>query len=228
VAEHSVKVIEVVRRRPGMSVEDFQDYWLNTHGPIVSRLPGMQRYVQSHARLGGYRKGDLPFDGIAEVSFASKQELAAIASTPEFAAAKADEPNFIDTDALVEIVVDDVVIKDGPIPADAIKNVEFVHLSTAMTPEDAHAYWSGTHGPIAASIPTMSRYVQSHIRMGAYRGAARPRFDGVALTWWDGIDAMRASGESVEYATTRADEANFLGDPPEAILTTEHVILDRT
>jgi len=223
-----IKVIEVVRRRPGMSVEEFQDYWLTTHGPIVAKLPGLQRYVQSHARLGGYRNGDLPFDGIAEVSFASKDDLAAISSMPEFAAAKADEPNFIDTDSLVEIVVDDVVIKDGPIPEGAIKNVEFVHLSEDLSPEDAHAYWRDTHGPIAAAIPTMSRYVQSHIRMGAYRGAGRPRVDGVALTWWDGIEAMRASAQSPEYAATRADEANFLGGPPEAILTTEHVILDQT
>ena len=106
-----IKVMEIVRRRAGMDVEAFQAYWLDVHGPIVSRLPGLRRYVQSHPRLGGYRRGDMPFDGIAELWFDDKAALAAIASTVEFAAAKADEPNFIDTESLIELVVDDHLIK---------------------------------------------------------------------------------------------------------------------
>ena len=46
-----IKVVSVLQRKPGMSVEDFQAYWLNKHAPIVSRLPGLRRYVQSHTLL---------------------------------------------------------------------------------------------------------------------------------------------------------------------------------
>ena len=221
-----IKVVEVVNRRAGMEVEAFQEYWRTTHGPIVAELPGLRRYVQSHTRLGGYRRGDVPFDGIAELWFDDKAALAAIAATPEFAAAKRDESNFIDTDTLVELVVDDTVIKDGPVPDGGLKNVEFLHLSTDRSPEDAHRYWREVHGPIAASIPTMSRYVQSHVRMGAYARPEPPPFDGVAITWWADLDALRASAESDEYAATRADEPNFIAGVPPVILTTEHVIVD--
>ncbi|MGB5759193.1 MAG: EthD domain-containing protein [Acidimicrobiales bacterium] len=221
-----IKVVEIIKRRPDLDVEAFQRYWLDTHGPIVARLPGLRRYVQSHTRLGGYRRGDVAYDGIAEVWFDDKAALAAIASTPEFASAKRDEPNFIDVDQLVELVVDEHVIKDGPVPDGGIKNVEFVHLSPALDPLAAHHYWREVHGPIAARIPTMSRYVQSHTRMGAYNRQDRPPFDGVAITWWQDLDAMRASASSLEYEATRADEANFLGHGPEVILTTEHVIVE--
>ncbi len=221
-----IKVVEIIKRRPDLDVEEFQRHWLDVHGPIVARIPGLRRYVQSHTRLGGYRRGEVASDGIAEVWFDDKQALAAMAATPEFAAAKADEPNFIDPGRLVELVVDEHVVKDGPIPDKAIKNVEFVHLSPDLDPHEAHRYWRDVHGPIAARIPTMSRYVQSHTRMGAYDRPDRPPFDGVAVTWWEDLAAMRASAASPEYATTRADEPNFLGAAPEAILTTEHIIVE--
>lgn len=221
-----IKVMEIVRRRAGMDVEAFQAYWLDVHGPIVSRLQGLRRYVQSHPRLGGYRRGDMPFDGIAELWFDDKAALAAIASTVEFAAAKADEPNFIDTESLIELVVDDHLIKDGPVTPGALKNVEFLHLSTDLGPEEGHRYWLEHHGPLAARIPTLSRYVQSHVRPGAYGRATAPPFDGVALTWWADLDAMRASAESPEYAATRADEPNFIAGTPPVILTNEHVLVD--
>ncbi len=220
-----IKVVEIVKRKPGMEVAEFQEYWRHTHGPIVARVPGLRRYVQSHVRPGGYRRGEVPYDGIAEVWFDDKAALAAMGSSDELAAAKADEPNFIDTDSLIELVVDEHVVKDGPVPSGGIKNVEFVRLTSAKTPEEGHRYWREVHGPIAAAIPTMSRYVQSHVRPGAYGRAEPPPFDGVAVTWWADIDAMRASAESAEYAATRADEPNFLGSVPPVILTTEHVIL---
>lgn len=221
-----IKVIEIINRKPGMDVETFQDHWLNRHGPIVARIGGLRRYVQSHTKLGGYERGDIPFDGIAELWFDDKAALGSIASTEEFAVAKADEPNFIDTARLIELVVDEHVVKDGPAPAEGIKSIEFVHLASELSPEEAHRYWREVHGPIAAAIPTMSRYVQSHTRMGAYGRPTPPPFDGVAITWWNDLAAMRASGETDEYAATRADEANFLGEVPEVILTTEHVIVD--
>jgi uncharacterized protein (TIGR02118 family) len=220
-----IKVIEIVNRRPGMTVEEFQQYWLTVHGPIVARVPGLRRYVQSPSRTGGYRRGDVPFDGIAELWFDDKQAMASMMDSPELAAAKADEPNFIDPDRLVELVVDDVVIKDGPVGDDAVKSIEFVHLARDRTPEEAHRYWREVHGPIAARIPTMRRYVQSHVRMGAYARSQRPPFDGAAITWWDDLDGLRASLGSDAYAETRADEANFLGATPPVILTSEHVIV---
>jgi uncharacterized protein (TIGR02118 family) len=224
-SQPGIKVVEIINRRPGIDVESFQRYWLDTHGPIVARIPGLRRYVQSHTRLGGYRRGDVACDGIAELWFDDKAALAAIGSTPEFAAAKEDEPNFIDTARLVELVVDEHVIKDGAVPAGGIKNVEFVNLATTLGPEEAHRYWREVHGPIAASIPTMSRYVQSHTRMGAYAKPEPPPFDGLAITWWADLDAMRASAVSPEYDATRSDEPNFLDGEPDVILTTEHVIV---
>ncbi len=48
------------------------------------------------------------------------------------------------------------------------------------------------------------------MRLSAYGAGRAPRYDGVAETWFDNLDAMRASGETPEYRAVRADEPNFL------------------
>lgn len=219
-----IKVTEIVKRAKGLTVEEFQDHWLHSHGPIVAEMPGLLRYAQSHTRPGGYRRGEPAYDGIAELWFQDKEALRSIATTDEFAAAKADEPKFIDPDSLIELVVDEHVIKDGPAPAGGIKSIEFVNLRPDLTVTEAQRYWREVHGPIAARIPTMSRYVQSHVRVRAFDRPTPPAFAGTAVTWWADIDAMRASAVSEEYRLTREDEPNFIGDELQVILTEEHIV----
>jgi uncharacterized protein (TIGR02118 family) len=223
-----IKVCELVWRRPDLELDEFRRHWRDVHGPIVSAIPGIRRYVQSHPQLGGYRKGPLAIDGLAEIWVDDKDALRAMAATPQFAAAKADEPNFIDTSRLVEVVVDEVEIKPAPAgtPAEqAVKSVVLVRFNDRMAPADAHRYWEEVHGPLAASIPQVRRYVQSHLRPGAYR-AGRPFVDGLATTWFDSVDDLRAAATTDELARVRADEPTFIdvaGSP--TVLAEEHVLV---
>ena len=222
-----IKVTEIVNRRPGMSVEDFQDHWLNKHGPIVAKLPGLRRYVQSHTLLGGYRRGDVPFDGIAELWFDDKQAMRDMATTPEFDASKADEPNFIDASTLIELVADEHVIKDGVVPPDAIKSIVALRFKDGMDPAEAQNYWKDVHGPLGAAIPTVKRYVQTHARLGAYKLPTPPPYDGLAITWAESVDEFRAGAETEAYRLTIADEPNFIGRGMKVILAKEHVFIDK-
>ena len=67
-----VKMVVFFKRKPGMSVEAFQNYWRATHAGIVVKMPGIRKYVQSHTLLSGYRKGEPAYDGIAEVWLSAK------------------------------------------------------------------------------------------------------------------------------------------------------------
>ncbi len=221
-----VKAVSFFRRRPGMAVEDFQAYWRAKHPAVVTRLPGLKRYVQSHTLPGGYRSGEPIYDGIAEVWFEDTRAMHVLRGTPEMAAVEADEAAFIDRATMRMIVTEEHVIKDGPAAPGARKNVEFVTRKPGLELEKFQRYWREVHGPIAARIPTIRRYVQSHTRPSAYERGRIPAYDGVAITWFDDTQAMRASAATAEYARTRADEPNFLapGDPA-FIITTEHVIV---
>ncbi len=97
-------------RRPDISREQFQDYWLNKHGPFFvenAAVMGAKKYVQSHTidtpLNDGMRtsRGMMPeYDGVAEVWFESEADLMAAMSSPEMqnlsAALLEDEGNFID------------------------------------------------------------------------------------------------------------------------------------
>ena len=221
-----VKAVSFFKRKPGMSVEDFQSYWRTRHPEVVTRLPGLMRYVQSHTLLSGYRKGEPVSDGIAEVWFPDTAAMRALAGSPAYAAVRADEAQFIDHDTMKLVITEEHVIRDGPVPADGVKNVEFVHKKPGMDVDAFQTYWRQTHGPIAARIATIRRYVQSHARRSAYEGGRAPACDGFAITWWDDVDGMRASAASPEYARTRADEPNFLDVARLSfIITREHVIV---
>ena len=222
-----IKIVACINRRPGMSVEDFQDYWLHKHPAVVTKLPGLRRYVQSHVRPSGYRGGrSLVHDGIAELWFDDLDTVKAANGTPVVDAILADEATFIDPGPRVTLVCDEHVVVDGAPPPGAIKNVEFVSRRPGMSVEDFQRYWRDTHGPLAAGIPSIRRYVQSPCRLGGYRGGQQPAYDGIAVTWFESTDAMRQGAETAAYAATRADEPNFIDtDNLPIILTTEHVIM---
>jgi EthD domain len=81
-----VKIVFCLRRKAGLSLEEFQTYWFAQHAPKVverARKLGIRRYVQSHSiadpRLTGMadQRNTVaePFDGIAELWFDSAEVL---------------------------------------------------------------------------------------------------------------------------------------------------------
>lgn len=221
-----IKVVAVLKRRPGLAVADFRAHWLNEHTALVRRLPGLRRYVQSHTLDGGYRRGEPAADGVAEAWFDDTDALRRLKGTPELAAVREDLGVFIAPGECVEVVTDEHVVKDGAVPAAGVKNIEFVKRRPGMPVDAFQRYWTDVHGPLGSSIRTIVRYVQSHTRRAAYRDGRSPPLDGFALTWFESTDAMRASAESAEYAATRADERNFIAGELDFIITREHVLFD--
>ena len=76
------KIVFCLKRLPGMSRAQCQDYWKNTHAPLVQErasLLGIERYVQSHtlddasfAKVAESRGGPAAFDGVAEIWFSDQ------------------------------------------------------------------------------------------------------------------------------------------------------------
>jgi uncharacterized protein (TIGR02118 family) len=108
-----VKLIYCINRKPGMSVEEFQRYWRETHGPIAARIPGLRRYVQCHTAPAAYAGGaQPPFDGAAELWFDDMEALAAAMRSPEVQAAREDEKNFIDHSRVAAFVTEEKPVVD--------------------------------------------------------------------------------------------------------------------
>lgn len=106
-----LKCIYCVRKLPSLSSEEFNDYWLNKHGPLVrshAKTLGMKRYVQSHtlnepmlnAAAQQPRGITDMYDGVTEVWWDSVEALAAPLQTAEGQEANRilseDEARFVD------------------------------------------------------------------------------------------------------------------------------------
>ena len=105
-----VKLTYCLRRKSGMSLEEFQSYWRGTHASLVAEraeILGIRRYVQVHTSdlpevhvlLQGRNGGSPePFDGVAELWFDSLDTMGS--DDPAVVRANADlfedEGNFID------------------------------------------------------------------------------------------------------------------------------------
>jgi uncharacterized protein (TIGR02118 family) len=221
-----VKVITFLKRKAGMPVEEFQDYWLTRHPGVVTRLPGVRRYVQSHALLSLYEKSEPVYDGIAEVWADDTGALRAMTQSPAHADVQADEARFIDRATMGVIITEDHVTKDGVPPPDAVKSVAFIARKLGLSVEDFQRHWLEVHGPIAAALPGLRRHVQSHTRRSAYEAGRVPAYDGAVLTWFDSTEVMQATEATQEYARVLADAKTFIAfDKVSSILTREHVIV---
>ena len=92
-----VKNIELVKRRPDLPIEAFQHHWREVHGPLGASIGPIRRYIQNHARLTSYQDGRAPaLDGLALTWFDDTAAMRTSATTPEYAATRADEDNFVE------------------------------------------------------------------------------------------------------------------------------------
>ena len=105
-----LKLTFCLRRLSTLGLAEFQDYWLNKHGPLVKNLQpalGMVRYVQLHRLPGDLAEGmrrvrgaPEPYDGVAELWWESEETYRAARRNPEAREAGRllleDEARFID------------------------------------------------------------------------------------------------------------------------------------
>ncbi|MEM9652194.1 MAG: EthD family reductase [Actinomycetota bacterium] len=221
-----IKALTWFSRKPGMSIEDFRGYWREEHPKAVLARPGLVAYTQNPVNDIGASRGRRFCDGVAETWWESIDAVRAHRDTDELAALMADEDQFINPEGRHTLLMDEVVIIDGsPGPA-AIKQFSWLKRRPDLSVDEAQAYWRDTHGPLAATVPGMVRYVQNHVIADHYRKDREPIFDGVPVAHLADLDAARDAGRSDELAATRADEANFLnGDPLPWAMATEIKIL---
>ena len=85
-----VNAIFMVSRLPGLDHRDFFQHWLDVHGPIATRLPGLRRYVQCHGALEAFQMGNMTHDGWSEFWFDDYEAFRKAVASPEWQAMEED------------------------------------------------------------------------------------------------------------------------------------------
>ena len=109
-----IKVIVLVKRKEGISREEFYKYWKEVHGPFVAKhIPYLKKYVQNHfVDIPG---NDYEGDGIIETWYddiESFQKSMAFNSAPEAKKLGEDWAKIADMSPPRMWVVEEHVIKE--------------------------------------------------------------------------------------------------------------------
>ncbi len=182
-----IRLVFLLRRKPAMSLVEFQRYWREEHGPLVASFQqkiGALRYVQVHtlddpmnAGMAKARGGmEPPYDGVAELWWDSEEALGAALATEAGrnagAALLEDEKRFIDLPnsplwlaheyPQVNPSPENLIAREG----NGIVKLYFpLRHKPELTLDAAQRYWRTSHGPLIrrqAHASGILRYQQVH------------------------------------------------------------------
>lgn len=223
--KRGVKVFALQKRKAGLTKQRFQDYWRHPHATLASAIGTKEHFVQSHQvdtqHLGPKQT---QCDGVAELSFATLGDAAALGSNAVYKARVApDEPNFLDMKSLRFMVVDEEILMAAPTAENGAKPIDIG--------------WNALQRPVSIKLiqffdPTVKGWDRNEdLELGRSLGALRhvrsrpnpiahanpsfkPFASGVRELWWPTLSAFEDGVEASPAAWTalrdRAPSLSFL------------------
>jgi len=106
-----IKGVFPFRRKPQMSVQDFQHYWWHQHAPIAALTEQALYYLQCHPLPQTYATGKPPYDGITELHWptvtAARESMASRQMRVDQGE---DAANFVDRDSVVLFLAEEEAV----------------------------------------------------------------------------------------------------------------------
>ena len=101
------KIIFVVHRREGVSLDEFLREWSSDrHVSLVQALPGLTRFLQNHV-VPDPEQGEPFCDGVGELWFEGADAVPQALQSQEFAAVVEQAQSFVDFDRTGMVVVNE-------------------------------------------------------------------------------------------------------------------------
>jgi uncharacterized protein (TIGR02118 family) len=90
-----VKLIALLKAKPGLSRDEFVRRWVEEHAPLTLRFENQKGY-RINVRIEEYQEleGELPYDGTAELWWDSLEEMQEDFASEDAATAVADADTF--------------------------------------------------------------------------------------------------------------------------------------
>ena len=232
-----IRLTFLLRRLPDQSLEKFQRYWREEHGPLVASVAqrlNILRYVQVHRieapineQLTSARGGmETPYDGVAELWWENEEKFAEVADLDQAATLLEDERRFIDlaqsplwfAHEYPQInPVERIVARER---SGIVKLHYPLRPPPGITEEAAQHYWRTQHGPLIRSLVAggpLLRYQQVHRFQSPHeaalrraRGTQTEPYLGHAESWLDNLHREAGPNAAEVNRLTIEDEAKFI------------------
>jgi len=101
-----VKQIFAIKRKPGMTFEEFKRYYLAVHAPLVRKsFPEIRKYV---VNLALQRGKETPYDAVTEIYWDNVETIIRIAKSDTYKnVIMPDEDNFADRQSGVVVLTEE-------------------------------------------------------------------------------------------------------------------------
>ncbi|MGB5687361.1 MAG: EthD family reductase [Candidatus Electrothrix sp.] len=202
--------------KPGMTAEEFQDYWVNVHAvKYASKIAQIKRYMID-TRIpfaGDLGQPLLPHQGVAEIWINPEDQIASLQSKEFLQGARLDEPNWaafwqtfvIDTNAH-EIIAGPSLSKEQT----WIKVIILHKRIPGIPLENYRQYGLKAHAPVMSELPGLQRYLQCHTVDGYYMIGEAACFDGAEIIWFSNVDALKEALVSKQFCKVKTSWNNFI------------------
>jgi len=112
-----IKFTFLIKKLPGMSLEEFVDYHKNKHAPLFCSIPEVNLYVRKYVVNHPIIAEGFPkplYDAVTEISFDSFEDFNTFFSSENYLnKVHPDEPNFFDTSDYIAMANNETIIEAG-------------------------------------------------------------------------------------------------------------------
>lgn len=204
--------------KPGMTTEEFQDYWLNNHAVnFASKIPQIRKY-KIDLRIpfdGDMGNPVLPHKGVAEIWLANDEEsLASLQSREFLQGARLDEPNWAAFWLTFGLNTTAHSIIAGPESEKNPVGVKMFVLNKRKPGTDLEVFRKSALESLAAvtsRLPGIKGYMQCHTQDGHYV-FGESTLDLAEMLWFDNTDTLKKALSSEEFGKVRESWAALV-DP---------------
>lgn len=224
----------LMQKKDGMGMEEFQDYWLNVHGPIASTMENLRQYdqhvvVDKEHRIA-LNQGSVIIDGYSELQFDSYGNM--VAGVESLHGEGADDvPMFANPHCQILVLAKREVIRIPDYLRDKklIQRVSFLSRAEGVCSQKFMKEWWNVHNHLVQTIPGCVGYKQDLVVDRIDGGVSIPYeqlpVEGVVEMWFETQEAFDEFYSSPEFKRTAAHSAEFVGAINTYLTETHPVVL---
>jgi uncharacterized protein (TIGR02118 family) len=237
-----IRIISAGVRHPDRTLAEFRRYWIEHHGPLRAREPGLRRYVQHLTLDEAY--GDEPAPTYDAASMSWFDDLDSVVAQP-------DDPH--EVELRTAVIVDDAslfdrstswptdhrkasvigtheILVDGATTPAMVKVIFVSARRPGLTLQEFSERLAGPHGSLAAELPGLRRYVQTHALPASYSltGLDAPTHDGCSELWFDDYRSWKSALGSRAWSAVVDSGETLFARPAAYTVGREHIQKDWT
>ena len=188
----------LLKKKAGMSTEEFRDFWFNVHGPIACHMKNMRHYQQhlviDREQRHKLSRGPFEIDAYSELIFDDVDDCKLVIFVKK-----------IDTRVPEEFKGQKL-----------IKRMSLLSRADGMSAEQFQQEWWETYSALLKKVPGYLGYAQNlvidRIIDGKHVPYGQLPIDGMVEFWFKDMDSFNQFYASEEFAKTSEHGKTFLGN----------------